>query len=215
MVSLVAQPVIPLAIFLCHQALKFVSSCKALYWALSVRCSSSENDPLESLGGVFSLGLDWHCFHQLDWIFSLGLDSCISKTWLMPVRLSWICGHSCPSLPLDATWPLLKTSTSPLPALAFSSSWGASSSLWESSESLLDCQPPSVIWEWAEPDCRLWDEVILWARLHDRSLKPRSLPDPMELSKTAGDGGWFTPSLGWLVAPSNTLDRVQDALTSL
>ena len=165
MVSQVAQPAMPLAIFLHHQASKFVSSCQALCRALSwsassVGCSSSEDDPLESLGGVPSLGLGWHHFHWMDWIFSLGSDSesvssCIPKTWLMPVRVSWIWGHPCPSLPSDATWPLLKTSTSPLLASAFSSSWGGgvSSSLWENLDLLLDSWPLSVTWEWAKPDC--------------------------------------------------------------
>ena len=218
MVSLVAQPVMPLAIFLHHQASKFVSSCRALCWTLSrstssVGCSSSEDDPLESLGGVFSLGLGWCCFCWLDRIFSLGSDSelvssCILKTWLILVGVSWIRGHPCPSLPLDATWPSLKTSTSPLPALAFSSSWVLSSYSWESLESLLDSLLPSVTWEQAEPDHRLWNEAILQARLHDWSLGPRSPPNPAELSDTAGDGGWSTPSLHWLVTSPNTLDRV-------
>ena len=225
MVSLVAQPEIPLAIFLHHQALKFVSSCRALCQALlwsasSVSCSSSEDDPLESLGGVFSLGLGWHRFCQPDWIFSPGSDSesvslCIPRTWLTPVRVSWIGGCPCPSLPSDAAWPSLKTSTSPLLALAFSSSQGSSSSLWESSKSLLDSLLPSVTWEWAEPDHRLWNEVILQAWLHDRSLEPHGPPNPMELLETARDRGQSTPSLGWWVTLSNTLDRVQDVLTSL
>ena len=134
MVSLVVQPAMPLAIFQHHQASKFVSSCQALCQALSrsalsVGCSSSEDDSLKSFGGMFSLGLDWHRFHWPDWIFSSGSDSesessCVLKTWLMPVRVSWIGGHPCPSLPLDTTWLSLKTSTSPLPASASSSSQG-------------------------------------------------------------------------------------------
>ena len=225
MVPLVTQPAMPLAIFLHHQALKFVSSCRALCQALlwsasSVGCSSLEDDPLESLGGVSSLGLGWFPFRQMDWMFSPGLDSesvslCVPKTWLMPVRVSWILGHLCPSLSSDATWSSLKTSTSPLPASAFSSSQGASSSSWESSDSLLDSWLPSVTRELAEPDRRLQGEAILWAWLHDRSLEPCGLPNPAELSETAGDGGWSTPSLGWQVVLPNTLDRVQDALTSL
>ena len=56
MVSLVAQPAAPLAIFLQHQASKRVSSCRALCLALSqsassVGGSSSEDDSLDSLGG--------------------------------------------------------------------------------------------------------------------------------------------------------------------
>ena len=195
--------------------------CQALLWSASlVGCSSSEDNPLESFRGVFSLRLGWHRFCQLDWIFSLGSDSesvssCIPKTWLMPVRVSWIGGHPCSSSPSDATWPLLETSTSPLLASVFSSSWGSSSSSWKSSESLLDSLPLSVTWKWAEPDHRLQNEVKLWAWLHDRSLEPHGLPDSTELSETAGDGGWSTPSLCWQVAPPNTLDRVRDALTSL
>ena len=72
-----------------------------------------------------------------------------------------------------------------------------------------------MTWDWAEPDHRLQHEVILWAQLHDRSLEPRGSPDPTELSETAGDGGWSTPSLHWWVTPPNTLVRVWDALTSL
>ena len=177
MVSLVAQPEMPLAIFLCHQALKFVSSCRAFHQALlqsasSVSCSSSEDDSLESLGGIFSLGLGWHRFRWPDWIFFPGSDSesvslCVPKTWLTPVRMSWIGGCSCPSSPSDATWPSLKTSTSSLLASLFSSSRGSSSSSWESLESLLDSLPPSVTWEWAEPDCQLQNEVILQVQLHN------------------------------------------------
>ena len=100
MVSLVAQPTMPLAIFLHHQASKFVSSCQALCQTLSrsalrVGCSSLEDDPLESLEGVSSLGLGWCHFHQMDWIFSLGSDSasvslCVLKMWLMQVKVFWI-----------------------------------------------------------------------------------------------------------------------------
>ena len=59
-----------------------------------VGCSSSEDDSLKSLEGVSSLGLGWHCFHWMDWIFSLVSDSasislCMSKTWLTPVRVFW------------------------------------------------------------------------------------------------------------------------------
>ena len=73
MVSLVAQPVVPLTIFIQCQASKFVSSCQAHCWALSWRassvgCSSSEDDLLESFEGVSSLGLGWCCF------FRTGLD---------------------------------------------------------------------------------------------------------------------------------------------
>ena len=64
----------PLAIFLHHQASKFVSSCHAHCWALlwrasSVGCSSSEDDSLDSLEGMFSLRLGWHHFCWVDWIF--------------------------------------------------------------------------------------------------------------------------------------------------
>ena len=62
--------------------------------------------------------------------------------------------------------------------------------------------------ESTEPDLQLWDEVILWAWLHDLSLEPHGLPDPAELSEAAGDGGQSMPSLGWWVTPPNTLDRV-------
>ena len=142
-------------------------------------------------------------------------SSCVPKTWLMPVRVSWIGGHPCPSSPSDATWPLLKTSTSPLPASTSSSSQGASSSLWEGSDLLLVSWSSSVTWDWAEPDCQLLCEVILWACLHDQSLEPHGPPNPAELPETAGDGGWSTPSLHWWVTPPNTLVRVQEALTSL
>ena len=98
--SLVAQPAMPLAIFLHHQASKFVSSCRARCWALSWRaslvgCSSSEDDLLDSLEGVSSLGLGWHHFCQVDWIFSSLSDSasvslCVPKIWLTPERVFWI-----------------------------------------------------------------------------------------------------------------------------
>ena len=57
MVSLVAQPATPVAIFLCCQALKLVSShrahCRTLSRrASSVGCSSSEDDSLDSLEGI-------------------------------------------------------------------------------------------------------------------------------------------------------------------
>ena len=62
MVSLVAQPVTPLAIFLRCQASKHVSSCRALCLALSrsassVSSSSSHDDSLDSLGGCPPWGL--------------------------------------------------------------------------------------------------------------------------------------------------------------
>ena len=218
MVSLVAQPEIPLAIFFHCQASKFVSSCQALFRALSrsassVGWSSLEDDLLESLGGMFSLGLGWCCFHQPDWIFSPGSDSesessCILKTWL-------IGGHPCPSSLSDATWPLLRISTSPLPASASSSSQWASSSSSEGSDLLLVSWPSSVTWDWAEPDHQLWHEVILQAQLQDQSPEPRGPPDPAELSETTGDGGWSSPSPCQWVTPPNTLVRVQDALSSL
>ena len=97
MVSLVARPATPLAIFLHHQASKFLSSCQAHCWALSwrassVSCSSSEDDSLDSLEGVSSLGLGWHCFRWVDWIFSSLSDSasvflCVLKMWLTPERV--------------------------------------------------------------------------------------------------------------------------------
>ena len=67
MVSLVTQPGRPFAIFLCHQASKFVSRCQARCQALSHRassvgCSSSEDDSSDSLEDVSSLGLGWHHF---------------------------------------------------------------------------------------------------------------------------------------------------------
>ena len=146
-------------------------------WALSrsassVGCSPLEDDLLESLEGVSSLGLGWHHFHWTDWIFSpesdfASVSLCVLKMWLVPVRVFWIGGHPCPSLPSDATWPSLKTSTSPLLAYTSSSSQGLSSSLWEGSDSLLVSWPSSVTWDWAEPDHWLRCEVILWAWLHD------------------------------------------------
>ena len=100
MVSLVAQPAMPLAIFLhCHTS-KFVSSCRArcralLQRASSVGCSSSEDDSPESLEGVSSLGLGWHHFRQVDWISSsvsdsASVSSCVLKMWLTPGRVFWI-----------------------------------------------------------------------------------------------------------------------------
>ena len=217
MVSLVAQPTTPLAIFLCHQASKSVSSCQAhcqaLLWrALSVGCSSLEDESFESLEGVPSLGLGWCHFCWADWIFSSVSDSasvtsCIPKMWLTPVRVFWIGAHPWPSLPLpsEAARPLLKTSTSP-------SLQGVSSS-WEGSDLLLVSWPSSVTWDWAEPDCWLWSEVILWAQLSDRLLEPHGPPDPTEPLEMVGEGGWSTPSLPWWVTPPNTLVRVRDALT--
>ena len=188
--------------------------CRALSWrALLVGCSSLEDDLLKSFKGMSSLGLGWQCFFQMDWISpvsdSVSVSSCVPKMWLMPVRVF------CLSLPSDAAWPLLKSSASPLPASASSSSssQGASSSLWESSDSLLVSWLSSVAWDWAEPDRRLWREVILQAWLHDQALEPRGPPNPAELLETAGDGGWSTPSLCWWATLPNTLVRVQDALT--
>ena len=65
MVSLVTQPGRPFAIFLHCQASKFVSKCWTYCWALSWRalsvgCSSLEDDFSDSLEGVSSLGLGWH-----------------------------------------------------------------------------------------------------------------------------------------------------------
>ena len=54
---------------------------------------SSEDDLLDSLGGLSSLGLFGCHFCWMDLIFSLGLDSgsvssCVLKTWLTLVRVS-------------------------------------------------------------------------------------------------------------------------------
>ena len=97
MVSLVAQPAMPLAIFLHCQASKFVSSCQVCCQALSqkaslVGCSSSEDDSLDSSEGVSPLGLGWCRFHQVDWILSslsdsASVSSCVPKTWLTPERV--------------------------------------------------------------------------------------------------------------------------------
>ena len=93
---LMVQSAAPLAIFLHHQALKFVSSCQAccqaLLWRASlVGCSSLEDDWLNSLEGVSSLGLVWHRFHGADWIFSMSdsasVSLCVPKMWLTPMRV--------------------------------------------------------------------------------------------------------------------------------
>ena len=63
MVTLATQPGRPFVIFLHHQALKFVSICRAccqaLSWrASSVGCSSLEDDSSDPLEDMPSLGLD-------------------------------------------------------------------------------------------------------------------------------------------------------------
>ena len=80
MVSHVVQPPMPLAIFLHYHASKFMSSCRVCCQALSRRassvgCSSLEDDLLNSLEGVSSLGLGWCHFRWVDF-FLIGL--CIS-----------------------------------------------------------------------------------------------------------------------------------------
>ena len=81
MVSLVTQPVTPLAILSQHQASKHVYSnctfCLAPLWSASLVGSSfsEDDDLLESFRGLSSLGLFGCCFHQMNWIFSPGSDS--------------------------------------------------------------------------------------------------------------------------------------------
>ena len=94
MMSLVAQPAMPLAIFLHHQASKFVSRCQALCraWSWSASSLFLKDDSLESLEGVSSLRLGWCHFCQMDWIFSPGSDSvsgssCMPKMWLVQPNL--------------------------------------------------------------------------------------------------------------------------------
>ena len=148
MVSLVTQPKRPFVIFLCHQASKFVSKCRAHCPALSRRallvgCSSLEDDSLDSLEDASSLGLGWCRFCHVGGVFSLWLDSMsisswVPKMWLTPERVFLIGEHPGLSSPSEATWPSLKTSASPPLISAYSSSWGASSSAWEGSDLLLD-----------------------------------------------------------------------------
>ena len=176
MVSLVAQPATPVAIFLCCQALKLVSSCRTCCQASSRRassvgCPSSEDDSLNSLEGMSSLGLDWCRFRRADWTFSwsdsTSVFSCTAKTWLTLERVFRIGEWPGPSLPSEPAWPSLKTSASSSRTSAYSSSRGPSSSTWEGWDSLQDSRLSLVVQDGVEPDRQLRCEVIPWAQLRD------------------------------------------------
>ena len=144
----------------------------------------------------------------------MSISSWVPKTCLTPERVFLTGECPRPSSPSEATWPLLKTSASP-PQISAYSSRGASSSTWEGLDPLLDSLSSLVVQDWAEPDCRLWCEVILRVQLRNQTLEPRDPPDPAEPSEAVEDGVRSTPSLSWRCIPPNTLVKVWDALTSL
>ena len=168
MVSLVAQPAMPLAIFLHRQALKFVSSCQALCWALSqsassVGCSSSEDVLLESLGGMPSMGLGWCHFCHTDWIFSLGSDSESESS----MHTKDMANASEGVFDLRVSLPLFAIRCHLAITGNLNFTLAGLGILIFTGDFLLVSWLPSVTWDWAEPDRRLQNEVILQAWLHD------------------------------------------------
>ena len=139
----------------------------------------------------------------------------MQKMWLTPERVFWIGEWPRPSSPSEPARSLLKTSALSSQTSVYSSLWGASSSVQEGSDSLLDSWLSLVAQDRAEPDRQLRCEVIHRERLCDQALEPHDLPDPTEPSEMVGDGARSTPSLSWQCIPANTLVRVRDALTSL
>ena len=137
------------------------------------------------------------------------------KMWLTPERVFRIGEWLGPSLPSQAAQPSLKTAASPSQISVYSSLWGASSSAWEGLDLLLDSLSSLVVWNWVEPDCRLWCEAILQKQLCNQAQESHDMLNPADPSEMVGDGAWSAPSLSLRCTLPNTLVRVRNALTSL